>query len=52
MLKLHRKFGEPVEYGVLNLPQEMVSDRGTNSIAADRELREIVEKLNESKSHE
>ena len=30
----------------------MVSDRNTNLIAADRELRELVAKLNESKIRE
>ena len=31
------------------LPQEVVSDRGTNCISANRELKELVEKLDKGK---
>ena len=31
------------------LPQEVVSDRGTNFIGANRELKELVEKLDQDK---
>ena len=31
------------------LPQEVVSDRGTNFIGANRELKELVEKLDKDK---
>ena len=39
-------------YKIVNrrgLPREMLSDNGTNFVAAERELRELVEALDQSK---
>ena len=33
----------------IGLPREMLSDSGTNFVAAERELRELVEALDQSK---